>query len=199
MNAGQVVMMHKVMQKLEDPLDLQSLPTLTPPQDGWPAIETALRRDHHHRQRRRYAVGTLAAAATMTLAIGVALHFSAPGINGSGSNEAAPPAAQVTGGPAPNPRGIVSADGGNRVDSLMSLSLLLEQRLRMLRSSVGDLPTGVAVYQVELEDLVAQVDEELSNQPQSAPLWTQRVSLLMDLEQLYEDRLRREYRQVASL
>lgn len=192
-------MMHKVMHKHEDPLDLQSLPTLSPPQDGWPAIESALHRDRRQRQRWRYAVGTLAAAATITLVIGVALHRSAPGINGSGSNEAATPAAQVAGGPASDPRGVVSANGGNRVDSLMSLSLLLEQRLRMLRSSVGDLPTGLAVYQVELEDLVAQVDDELSSQPQSAPLWTQRVSLLMDLEQLYEDRMRREYRQVASL
>ena len=48
-------------------------------------------------------------------------------------------------------------------------------------------------------DLVAQVDEELSNRPDSLNLWSQRINLLMDLQNLYENRLRREYRQVASL
>ncbi len=191
--------MHKVMQRHEDPLDLQSLPPLSPPQDGWPAIESALRNDQRRRRTRHYAVGTLAVAATITLVIGLVAHFSAPGLNNPGPNDTAPQTAQNVGHPAPDARGIASADGGNRVDLLVSLSLLLEQRLRILRSNVGDLPTGAAVYQVELEDLVAQVDEELSGQPRSAPLWNQRVSLLLDLKQLYENQLRREYRQVASL
>lgn len=199
MNSARVFMMHTVMQRHEDPLNLQSLPSLSPPRDGWPAIESALRRDHRRRRTWSYAMGTLAAAATITLMLGLVLHFSAPGVNAPGANEAAPQAAQTTGEPAPQPREVQPADGGNRVDSLISLSVLLEQRLRILRSNVGDLPTGIAVYQVELEDLVAQVDEQLSSQPRSAQLWTQRVSLLMDLEQLYENGLRREYRQVASL
>jgi len=199
MNSGQVFTMHKVMQRHEDPLDLQSLPPLSPPQDGWPAIESALRHEQRQRRIRRYAVGPLAAAATIALALGLVSYFSALGLNTPDSNDTAPRTAQMVGHPAPDSRGIASADGSDRVDSLVSLSLLLEQRLRILRSNVGDLPTGAAVYQVELEDLVAQVDEELSGQPRSAPLWNQRVSLLLDLEQLYENQLRREYRQVASL
>jgi hypothetical protein len=85
------------------------------------------------------------------------------------------------------------------LDAMIELSQQLERRLRTTRAGTGDLPAGAIVYQVELEDLVAQVDEELSRRPDSLNLWGQRVTLLMDLQQLYEDRLRREYRQVASL
>ena len=46
---------------------------------------------------------------------------------------------------------------------------------------------------------VVQVDEELSRQPDSLPLWNQRVALLLDLERLYTDNLRREYHRMASL
>ena len=51
----------------------------------------------------------------------------------------------------------------------------------------------------ELEDLVVQVDEQLSRTPDSAALWSQRVDLLVDLERLYESGLRREYHRMASL
>ena len=44
-----------------------------------------------------------------------------------------------------------------------------------------------------------QVDEELSANPESIELWGQRVNLLLDVTQLYENSLRREYRQMASL
>ena len=48
-------------------------------------------------------------------------------------------------------------------------------------------------------DLVAQVDSELSVAPDSADLWSQRVNLLLDLSQLYENSLRRDYYRMASL
>jgi hypothetical protein len=61
------------------------------------------------------------------------------------------------------------------------------------------MPAEMVVYQVELEDLVAQVDAAISQQPDSSELWQQRVSLLLDLNQIYGAGLRREEPYVASL
>jgi hypothetical protein len=97
---------------------------------------------------------------------------------------------------APGPTPVAEADA---LSSLIGMSQQLEGRLRKIRSEVGDLPTEALVYQVELEDLVVQVDDELSGQPDSLALWNQRVNLLMDIEKLYEHSMRREYRQIASL
>jgi hypothetical protein len=85
------------------------------------------------------------------------------------------------------------------LDAMIALSQQLEGRLRTIRADVGSLPSSAVVYQVELEDLVVQVDEELSRQPDSLPLWNQRVALLLDLERLYANSLRREYHRMASL
>jgi len=82
---------------------------------------------------------------------------------------------------------------------MITLSQRLEGRLRTIRAGMGDLPARSVVYQVELEDLIVQVDEELSIQPDSLSLWSQRVDLLMNLERLYENNLRRDYQQMASL
>jgi hypothetical protein len=68
-----------------------------------------------------------------------------------------------------------------------------------MRANVGVMPAEMVVYQVELEDLVAQVDGAISLKPDSSELWRQRVNLLMDLNQVYGAGLRREYQQVASL
>jgi hypothetical protein len=91
------------------------------------------------------------------------------------------------------------APTGDTLDALVALSQRLEGRLRHIRTEVGRLPANAVVYQVELEDLVVQVDEELSRQPDSLALWNQRVALLLDLERLYENSLRREYDRIASL
>ena len=61
------------------------------------------------------------------------------------------------------------------------------------------MPTDALVYQIELEDLVAQVDDELSMRPDSLELWSQRVNLLLDLATLYQNQLRRDYHAMASL
>jgi hypothetical protein len=91
------------------------------------------------------------------------------------------------------------APAGDTLDALIALSQQLEGRLRFIRADVGNLPASAVVYQVELEDLVVQVDEELSRQSDSLALWNQRVALLMALERLYEYSLRREYDLMASL
>ena len=61
------------------------------------------------------------------------------------------------------------------------------------------MPEQALIYQVELQDLVAQVDEAINQNPQSRELWSQRVNLLLDLNQIYGAQLRREYDQLASL
>ena len=75
----------------------------------------------------------------------------------------------------------------------------MENRVRTFRTEIGGMPTNSLVYQVELEDLIAQVDNELSIQPDSVELWSQRVNLLLDLSRLYQNELRRDYRRMASL
>jgi len=163
------------MQKERDPLNLGSLPSVAPVTDGWPAIRAELEQQNQRRHRRRltgYAASALAIAATVALALG--LYVQQPT---AGPVEASPQA----------------------LDSLVSLSQKLENRLRSYRSEMGRMPTETLVYQVELEDLIAQVDEELSMNPNSPELWGQRVNLLLDLSRLYENQLRRDYRHMASL
>lgn len=195
MITARVYSMKHARQKHEDPLNLQSLPLVSSPADGWPAVEAALRRDARRRSVRRFGVGALAAAASVTLALGLYLRGPAP-------FPAAPdPGLEMAGGPSgePPPAAVASSGSPGTLDALIALSQQLEARLRLIRAEGGSLPAGAVVYQVELEDLVVQVDEELSRQPDSLALWSQRVNLLMDLERLYENRLRREYQRMASL
>jgi hypothetical protein len=198
MNSAKVYLMKQPMQKKQDPLNLQSLPLVSPPRDGWPVIEAVLRREQRRRTALRYAGGALALAASVTLALGLVLQRPL-----SGPVEPAPEQSLAQALPSTQGQsGVVDGGAAPETETLnvmIALSQRLEGRLRALRSGTGDLPARAVVYQVELEDLVAQVDEELSRRPDSLPLWSQRVSLLMDLDRLYENRLRREYRQVASL
>ena len=189
MNTAKVYRMQFARQKQEDPLNLQSLPLVSPARDGWPAVEAALRRDARRRSLARYAAGALTAAATVTLALG--LYRQQPTVESAGP-VAADLAGDATQIQAPAP-------AANTLDALVALSQRLEGRLRHIRTEVGRLPANAVVYQVELEDLVVQVDEELSRQPDSLALWNQRVALLLDLERLYENSLRREYDRIASL
>ena len=189
--------MKQAMQKQEDPLNLQSLPLVSPPSDGWPVIEAALRRDRRRRTILLHGGVILAVPACVTLALGLMLLRPVSG-------PAKPAPEQSWAETPPLPQGQPEALETTRastdtLEALITLSQRLEGRLRALRSGVGDLPAEAVVYQVELEDLVVQVDEELSSRPDSLALWSQRVSLLMDLDRLYENRLRREYHRVASL
>lgn len=196
--------MKEARQKQEDPLNLQSLPMVSPPADGWPVVEAALHRDARRRALWRYAGGGLAAAAVVTLALGLYLREPADGGAGSGIDLAArqhdaPPATQSSAEPTATEENRSAASAPATLNSLIALSQQLEGRLRAVRAEGGSLAAGAVVYQVELEDLVIQVDEELSRNPDSVALWHQRVNLLMDLERLYENRLRREYHRMASL
>lgn len=180
------------MQQERDPLNLGSLPPVSSPEDNWPAIQAALEANRIGRHSRRVAGGTLAAIAILAVVIGVLLN-QAPVLT-----ENAPELSQSASGAINRPMPD-AAESGEIVASLISLSQRLETSLRHIRSEVGVMPTASLIYQVELEDLVAQVDEELSMNPASTTLWSQRVNLLLDLTQLYKNELRRESHRMASL
>ena len=184
--------MNGFRQPQEDPLNLRRLPLVSPEQDDWPQIEAALRQRARRTGLLKYAGGALAAAAAVTLAIGLYLGESP-------TDPAQPvPAAQpeLAGVEATTPTATANED---TLTSLIGLSQKLEDDLRLYRAQMGQLPAGALVYRVELEDLIAQVDNELNWNPESVGLWSQRVNLLLDLSNLYENNLRREYRQMASL
>jgi hypothetical protein len=147
MNTAKVYNMQLARQKQEDPLNLQSLPLVSPARDGWPAVEAALRRDARRRSLARYAAAALAAAATVTLAVG--LYWQQPTVE-----PARPEAADLAGDAA---RVQAPAPADDTLDALVALSQRLEGRLRHIRTEVGRLPANAVVYQVELEDLVVQV------------------------------------------
>lgn len=161
------------MQQERDPLNLGSLPMASPPADGWPQIRAELEKTQKRKRQLRYSGSALALAAMLVIAVGVFIHQPAP-----------------VQAPATVPQ---------TLDALVSLSRQLENRVRSFRAEVGGMPTDALVYQVELEDLVAQVDDQLSMNPDSLDLWSHRVNLLLDLSQLYEKQLRRDYRRMASL
>jgi hypothetical protein len=181
-----------IMQQEKDPLNLGSLPLVSPPADDWPMIEAALRKRISRKRIVTLAGSTLAIAATVILAVGVFIYrpFGIP-VSTSGSEQL-----QTTQVEDPT-----SSEGHqtSTLDSLIALSQQLESNLQKIRSQAGVMPTSSVIYQVELEDLVAQVDEELSRRPGSVDLWSQRINLMLDLSQLYQNQLRREYHRMASL
>jgi hypothetical protein len=193
MNLAKVYIM-SVTHKPEDPLNLGKLPPVAPPDDGWAGIEAALAANKRKHRLLRVATASLAAAATLVLALVFTLgrtvslpEATAPELvlEGTPGDQAT----EVTPEPLRDPP----------VESLIAMSRQLESRLRAYRDEVGDLPSTDLVYQVELQDLIVQVDEQLSMNPDSLDLWSQRVSLLLDVSQLYENHLRRDYYRMASL
>lgn len=181
-----------IMQKEQDPLNLRSLPLVSPSTDDWPAIEAALTK----RRNRQRVFGSLAAAASIALILGIITILP---ISGPQTPTPGQLTQTETAGLQQPDAGGDSESGRQPLDSLIALSQQLEIRLHSIRSEVHGMPTSQLVYQVELEDLIAQVDDELSMRPDSPELWSQRVNLLLDLTQLYRNQLRRDYQQMTSL
>ena len=175
------------MNREPDPFELSSLPPLVPPGDGWSGIAADIQRQ---RRRRQAAIG-LGAAAVLALAVGMV--FQLPRF----TPDAGQPAVTSAGAVDPASRQSVTAE--ENLEALIGLSRQLERNVRLVRSEIDTMPAQSVVYQVELEDLVAQVDDALSLDPDSRDLWSQRVNLLLDLEQLYQRELRRDYSNMASL
>ena len=170
----------------QDPLGLRDLPLLKPDTDGWTPIRQALEERQAQQRKQRSAITWLAVAASMVLAVIVTTRQS--GIE-----------QPLTEPVATQNKDMASMDSMDKVDSLISLSQTLESQLRSIREETGSIPANSAVYIAELEDLVAQVDSELSYSPDSINLWGQRVNLLLDLAQIYQHHWETEYGQMASL
>lgn len=170
----------------QDPIGLRDLPLLEPDTDGWPAIRNALEQQHVPVSRWKRPAPWLAIAASLVLVVMITTR-QAP----MQPTELGPAATQSV--------DLASNESMEDIDSLITLSQSLEFQLKTLRDETGSIPGSSAVYIAELQDLVAQVDSELSQSPDSVNLWGQRINLLLDLAQIYQHHWESEYGQMASL
>jgi hypothetical protein len=176
-------------QTTSDPLGLRQLPQIEPGYDGWDRIAGELNAVKDTRQRWRRAGGWLAVAASLVLIISISLRTTteapAPGQKpvqlATQSNEAA------------------SISMNDNVAALIGLSQSMAEQLKRLREETGVMPAESAIYVAELEDLIAQVDNELNLTPDSIDLWGQRVNLMLDLAQIYQQQWEIDYGRMASL
>ena len=176
-------------QNTTDPLGLSKLEAIEPGYDGWAQIESALQGHQASKRNWHRASGLLAVAASLVLVISVSLHNSedqpSNDMNSTGiATTSADPAS-------------VSVDGN--VNALIGLSQSMEEQVKKLRQETGSMPAESAIYVAELEDLIAQVDSELSLTPDSIDLWGQRVNLMLDLAQIYQQQWEIDYGRMASL
>jgi hypothetical protein len=195
MGLVKTIMPAELRQRADDPLDLRSLPLAEPPGDGWPQIEAALAQRSRRSRALRAGGGLLALAASAVLAFSLLLGTPARDEGATLPDSAANPA----GAQPPTAEAVPAPLQEPPLESLIAMSRQLEVRIRAYRDRAGDLPSDALVYQVELQDLIVQVDEELSLAPDSPELWAQRVNLLLDVTRLYENSLRRDYHRMASL
>ena len=170
-----------------DPLGLSELPRLDPPEDGWQRIEAELRNKPVKGATFPRRAALLATAACVLLAAFVILRSPAPVPTDQPQSVATTETADA------------SSEQEKTLNDLIAMSQTLEGQLRGMRTGSGSIPASSAVYVAELEDLVAQVDNQLSVSPDSINLWGQRVNLLLDLAQIYQHQWEREYGRMASL
>jgi len=177
-----------------DPLGLRALRQVEPGYDGWSQVAAGLQRSRHKRERWHAAGGWLAAAASLVLVFGIALR---------GGDRAGPaatdPALAATKQAEPASISKKDTPAASDLEALITLSQNLESQVKALRDENGAVPAQTAVYTAELEDMVAQVDNELSLAPDSVDLWGQRVNLLLDLAQIYRQQWQIDYDRLAAL
>jgi len=172
-----------------DPLGLSDLDTIEPGYDGWAQVESALQ-THQASMRKRQKTGAwLAVAASLVLVISVVLlnaQSNTPGVPSS--------PALATSGAIP-----ASEEVNDNINALIGLSQSMEEQVMKLRQETTSMPAEAAIYVAELEDLIAQVDNELSQTPGSIDLWGQRINLMLDLAQIYQQQWDIDYGRIASL
>lgn len=176
-------------QNTSDPLGLRELESIEPGFDGWDEIESALKTHQQGRRKLRRAGGALAVAASLVLVLSISLFRQ---------QDTAPGDLPVT-GPATLAENSASVLDEDNVNALIGLSQTMEEQVMKLRRSTGSMPADTAIYVAEIEDLIAQVDSELSLTPDSVDLWGQRVNLMLDLAQIYQQQWEIDYGRMASL
>lgn len=151
---------HQDYQDNRDPHNFGNLPQLDPPADLWPAIEAGL--DTPSRSGMFRWASAASVAAVLVIA---ALVIQQP--------------EQQT------PTVPADADSPSHLERLVTVSQKMETRLSDYRSGSGVMGTIQAGVIAEFEDLIAFIDEQLSDDPKSIDLWFQRVSLMSDLLGVY--------------
>jgi len=177
-------------QNTSDPLGLGKLEAVEPGYDGWAQIESALQTHQTNKRNWRRAGGWLAVAASLVLVVSITLRNSENIIPG----DSAPSTVLAT--PATN---LASVPVQENINALIGLSQNMETQVKKLRQETSSMPAESAIYVAELEDLIAQVDTELSLTPDSIDLWGQRVNLMLDLAQIYQQQWQIDYGRMASL
>lgn len=176
-------------QEMTDPLGLRNLDAIEPGYDGWAQIEAALREQQAGKRGWRRSGAWLAIAASLLLVFGISLFNTRNGT----------PPGQSSEGLATTGAESASLPVKDDIDALIGLSQSMEEQVAKLREETGSMPAESANYIAELEDLIAQVDTGLSMNPDSIDLWGQRVNLLLDLAQVYQQQWQIDYSRIASL
>lgn len=172
-----------------DPLGLSKLETIEPGYDGWNQIEAALRPEPTNQTSVLRTGRWLALAAGLVLVIGLGVRMTqTPAPFETPETKVATPAALIA-----------SVPVEDNLNALIGLSQNMEEQVKNLREDNGFMPAEAAVYVAELEDLIAQVDNELSTTPKSINLWGQRINLMIDLAQIYQQQWQTDYGRMASL
>ena len=175
-------------QSKDDPLGLGELEAIDPGYDGWSDIESALLTHKNSKRSWQRAGGWLAVAASLVLVVSISMRniespaTNTPNIASVGESSSAAYDSQT-----------------DNVGALIGLSQNMENQVKQLRQETSSMPAESAIYIAELEDLIAQVDNELSFTPDSIDLWGQRVNLLLDLAQIYQQQWQIDYGRMAAL
>jgi len=172
-----------------DPLGLGDLGEIEPGYDGWDQIESALKARQAKKRLWRRSGSWAAIAASVVVVVSLTLSDREPG------TESVPPENRV----ATSAGDSASITMQDNIRALIELSQTMENQVAKLRREAGSMPAESAIYVAELEDLIAQVDNGLSQAPDSIDLWGQRVNLLLDLARLYQQQWQVEYGRIASL
>ena len=180
-------------QNTSDPLGLSKLDLLEPDFDGWSQVESALLEHQQSKSHWRKTGGWLAVAASLLLVLGISLRNTE---TQPGSQLPSDGFATQSVLPASVP---VKDPVENDINALIGLSQNMEEQVKKLRQKTNSMPAESAIYIAELEDLIAQVDSELSQEPGSIDLWGQRVNLMLDLAQIYQQQWQIDYGRMASL